>query len=75
MQFISIPPSAILAHYAEIKPGQYAVITNKGQNLAPSFYELRHQYTATATIAGTGAWVILLPIPQLKQTSFFFADV
>ncbi len=71
MQFIAIPPTAVFAHYAQVKPGIYAVVTSKGQNLAPSFYALRNQYTATATINGAGAWVILLPIPQLKQASLF----
>lgn len=60
-----------MAHYAQIKPGVYAVVNVKGQVLAKSFYDLRHQFTASATIAGAGAWVILEPIPQLKQASLF----
>jgi hypothetical protein len=71
MQFIQIPPTAIFAHYVQITPGIFAVITSQGKNLAPSFYDLRHQYTAAATMAGTGCWVILLPIPQLTQASLF----
>ena len=70
-QFAQIPAAAVLAHYAQIKPGVYAVVNVKGQVLAPSFYDLRHQFTASATIAGAGCWVILEPIPQLKQASLF----
>ena len=70
-QFTQIPQAAVLAHYAQVKPGVYAVVNVKGQVLAKSFYDLRHQFTASATIAGAGAWVILEPISQLKQASLF----
>ena len=70
-QLTQIPATATLAHYAQVKPGVYAVVNVKGQILAPSFYDLRHQYTASATIAGAGVWVVLEPIPQLKQASLF----
>lgn len=70
-QFTQIPTGAVLAHYAQIAPGRYAVVNVKGQILAPSFYDLRHQFTASATIAGAGVWVVLEPIPQLKQASLF----
>ena len=60
--FLPIPSNAVLAHYAQIAPGSYAVVTVSGQVLAPSFYELRNQYTAEAAINGAGCWVILTPI-------------
>jgi hypothetical protein len=69
--FLSIPPTATLAHYEQIKPGIYAVVTPAHKVLASSFYDLRHQYTASATINGAGCWVILLPIPQPTQASLF----
>ena len=70
-QLTQIPTGAVLAHYAQVKPGQYAVVNVKGQILAPSFYDLRHQFTASATIAGAGCWVVLEPIQQFKQASLF----
>jgi hypothetical protein len=59
--FISIPPNAVIAHYVELTPGSYAVVTASHKVLASSFYELREQYTAQATIYGAGAWVVLVP--------------
>lgn len=70
-QLTPIPSTAVLAHYAQIKPGVYAVVNVKGQILAPSFYDLRHKYTAAATIAGAGVWVILEPIQQATQPTLF----
>ncbi len=67
--FIPIPPGAVLAHYAQIAPGNYAVVTVSGQVLAPSFYELRDQYTATATVNGAGCWVILSPVIRSYSNS------
>ena len=70
-QLIQIPQAAVMAHYTQVKPGSWAVVNVKGQILAPSFYDLRHQYTATATVNGAGSWVILLPIPQPVQGTLF----
>jgi hypothetical protein len=69
--FISIPPNAILARYALQSSGAYAVETVTHKVLAASFYDLRHQYTATSTINGSGCWVVLIPIPQPTQTTLF----
>ena len=66
-QLIRIPPAAILARYTETAPGQYAVITSRGEILAPSFYALRNSYTASATINGRGNWVILIPTQTQPQ--------
>jgi hypothetical protein len=67
--FIHIPRGAVLAHYAQIAPGSYAVVSVSGSVLAPSFYELRNQYTATATINGSGGWVILSPVIRSHSIS------
>jgi hypothetical protein len=67
--FIPIPPGAVVAHYAQIAPGSYAVVTVSGSVLAPSFFELRDQYTATATINGAGCWVILVPVIRSYSNS------
>jgi hypothetical protein len=60
--FIPIPPNAVLAHYEQITPGSYAVVTASGKVLAPSFFDLREQYTAEAALNGAGCWVVLTPI-------------
>ena len=69
MQLLKIPPSAILAHYKEITPSVFAVVTVSGKILAPSFYELREKYTASIAINGLGSWVVL--IPRAEQISLF----
>lgn len=69
MQLVKIPPSAILAHYKEITPSVFAVVTVSGKVLAPSFYDLREQYTASIAINGQGSWVVL--IPRAEQNTLF----
>jgi hypothetical protein len=61
MQFVAIPKNSIFARYAETAPGVFHVVNLSGAILAPSFYDLRHKYTATATVAGSGVWLILTP--------------
>ncbi len=66
--FIPIPPGSVLAHYAQLESGSFAVVTVSGAVLAPSFFELRHTYTATATVNGSGCWVVLTPV--IRSPSF-----
>ena len=67
--FLPIPANALLAHYEQIAPGSYAVVSASGQVLAPSFFELREQYTAEAAINGAGCWVILSPVIRSHSNS------
>jgi len=71
MQLVKIPANAIIAHYAETRPGKFAVVTPSGKILAPSFYDLRHKYAFVMSINGAGGWVVLLPIPQPTQPALF----
>lgn len=69
-----IPQSAIIAHYAMLKNGSYAVVTPWGKVLAPSFYELRKSHAFYMSINGAGGWVVLLPkqaAPVVTQARLF----
>ncbi len=55
-----LPSGFVLARYARLSPGQFAVVTPSGQVLASSFFELRHQFAFHSTIAGSGQWVVLV---------------
>jgi len=59
--FIQVPANAILCHYAQLESGEFAVVAVSGKVLASSFYELREQFEASATINGAGSWVVLVP--------------
>ena len=69
--FQHIPNNAVIAHYAEVKPGIFAVVTPTGKTLAPSFYALRKQYSFFMSINGAGGWVVMLPKPAPVQASLF----
>jgi len=72
---IQIPANAIICHYVELNPGQWAVITPSHKVLASSFYELRNQYQFHSSINGAGAWVVLIPrsssFSQATQQALF----
>ena len=69
--FISIPPHAVIAHYAQLQNGSYAVVTANHKILAQSFYDLRNTHSFFMSINGAGAWVVLIPKPQPGQLSLF----
>lgn len=65
----SIPTGAIIAHYAALPSGGYAVVTPSGQVLAPSFYALRNSHSPVMVIQGAGCWVVLQP--KIIQPALF----
>ena len=71
--FIRLPPRAIFAHYAPDpdRPGEFQVVTPKGQILAASFYELRDRFAFVCQLAGIGAWCVLVPLAADQQPSLF----
>jgi len=66
--FILIPPGAVICHYSQLVSGQWAVVTPWGKVLAPSFFELRNQFTFHSSINGAGAWVVLIPVSSSSSS-------
>jgi hypothetical protein len=73
--FIQIPPNAVIAHYAQLVTGQWAVVTPWGKVLASSFFELRSKYQPHCSINGAGGWVVMVPrsssFSQATQQALF----
>jgi hypothetical protein len=65
--FVQFPPQSILCHYAEHPEQGFGVVSAVGKFLAPSFFELRHQFTFVCSISGAGGWVVLAPV---RSSSF-----
>lgn len=70
MQFVSIPPHSVIAHYAEVAPGCFAVVTVRGAVLGESFFAIREQFSFHCSINGAGCWVVLLPTPATQPALF-----
>lgn len=72
MSFIQIPPNAIICRYAQVTPGQWAVVSVSGEVLAGSFFELRERFAPVCSINGAGSWVVMVPRPSsFSQGSLF----
>jgi hypothetical protein len=66
-----IPANAIIARYALLSSGKWAVVTPSHKVLALSFYDLRHLYTFHMSINGAGSWVVLVPKQTAIQPALF----
>ena len=69
ISLVQVPPGAVFAHYAAQPGGGVAVVSISGQVLAPSFFDLRHQFVFVSSVAGAGGWVVLAP--AAVQSSLF----
>jgi hypothetical protein len=69
--FVRFPAGAVICHYAQV--GQrHGVFTATGRFLAPSFFDLRHQFSFVCSVNGAGAWCILAPIPPASSQPALF---
>ena len=64
--FVRLPPGAIFAHYAPDpdRPGEFQVVTPKGEILAASFFELRDRFAFVCQLAA--GWTVLEPIADVN---------
>lgn len=65
--FSSIPPGSVVARYAQVSPGVFAVVSSRGRVLGSSFFAIRSAFVFHSFVFGAGQWVVLLP----RQASLF----